>query len=111
MDQLIELAKRLGRQMAAHERTTLLKQAQQSVDDDKEAAELIKAYQAQAERIAALEKENKPIEVDDKHKLTELEGKLGTHPTLAELTRRQVDFVEMMRKVKQAIDIELKIDV
>ena len=81
-----------------------------TVNDDGDAGELVKAYQAQAERMAELEKSNKPIEVEEKRKLAELEEKIGTHPTLAELTRRQVDFVEMMRKVKQAIDQELQID-
>ena len=110
MDQLVELAKRLGRQMAAHERTTLLKQAQKAVDDDPEAAELIKAYQEQAKHLAELEKANKPIEVADKQKLSELEAKIGMHASLAELTRRQVDFVDMMRKVKQSIDEQLQIE-
>ena len=111
MDQLVELAKRLGRQMAAHERTILLKEAQKKVDDDAEAEKLIKAYQAQAEYITGLEKANKPIEVADKKKLGELETQIGTHLALAELTRRQVDFVEMMRKVKQAIDEQLQIEI
>jgi cell fate (sporulation/competence/biofilm development) regulator YlbF (YheA/YmcA/DUF963 family) len=111
MDQLVELAKRLGCQMASHERTTLLKAAQKEVNGDDEAEKLIQAYQAQAQRMTELEKTNQPIEVADKQKLGELEEKIGTHPALAELTRRQVDFVEMMRKVKQAIDEQLQIEV
>lgn len=111
MDQLIELAKRLGQQMAAHERTTLLKAAQKEVDGNEEAEQLIKAYQTQAQKMVELEKAKKPIEVADKQKLSELEDGIGMHSALSELTRRQVDFVDMMRKIKQAIDEQLQIDI
>jgi len=111
MEQLIEMARRLGRQIAGHERTVLLKKAQKAIDDDAEAGQLVKDYQEHVVRIHQLEQENKPIEVADKHKLREIEEKIGTHAKLAELTRRQVDFVEMMRKVKQAIDEQLEIEV
>ncbi len=111
MDQLIELAKRLGKQMADNERTVTLKDAQKKVNEDSKAAELIKSYQDQAQKIAELEKQGKPIEVDDKQALQKIEQDISMHPSLAELTRRQVDFVEMMRKVKQAIDQQLEIEV
>ena len=111
MDQVIELAKRLGKQLSAHERTAELKLAQQGADSDSEAGELVKSYQEQMQRIAELEKEQKPIEVADKKKLRALEEKISMNPVLSNLTRRQVDFVEMMRKVKEAIDDELQISI
>ena len=107
MDQLMELAQRLGRQIAAHERTTLLQKAQQAIDDDPPTKELLGQYQQQAQKIQELEQQQKPIEVDDKHKLQGLEEKLSTNPQIAELARRQADFVEMMHKVKQAIDDQI----
>ena len=107
MDQLIELANTLGRQIAAHERTTLLQKAQQAVDDDQATKELLTQYQQQAQKIQELQQQQKPIEVDDKHKLQGLEEKLSTNPQISELARRQADFVEMMHKVKQAIDEQL----
>ncbi len=111
MDQLIELARRLGRQMAAHERTETLQAAPQVVNDDPQSADLIVQYQKQAEKIRQLEMEHKPVEVEDKHLLTEIEQKIGTNEKLKELTKRQVDFVEMMRKVRQSIDDQLQIGV
>ena len=109
MDHLIELAKRLGKQMAAHENSQLLKQAQQNVDSDDQAKELVESYQKQAQKITDLEQQQKPIEIDDKHKLRDIQQEIATHPGLAELTRRQVDFLDMMRKIRQAIDSELEI--
>lgn len=110
MERLIELAQQLGRRIADHERTTLLKQAQKDVNDDPDAVKIIQDYQQQADKIHRLEHEHKPIEVDDKHKLTDLETQISTHPKLAQLTKRQVDFVEMMQKVKAAIDNQINLD-
>ena len=110
MEQLIEMAKRLGSRIVAHERTTLLRKSQKQVNDDTKALELIEAYQHQALKIHQLEEQQKPIEVEDKRKLQDLEQQIGTDAKLAELTRRQADFVEMMHKVKAAIDEQLKLE-
>ena len=109
MDQLIELARRLGRQMAGHERTALLKAAQEKLQADAEANDLLKEYQQQGGRISQLEQDGKPIEPEDKHKLQAIEAKLSGNATISELTRRQADFLEMTSKVKRAIDGELQI--
>ncbi len=109
MEQLVELARRLGKLMAAHERTVLMKKSQEAVNGDEEAKKLIEEYQRQAKKIHELERQNQPIEVDDKHKLRDIEQKISMNPNLQELTRRQVDFIEMTRKVKQAIDEQLEV--
>jgi len=110
MERLIELAQQLGKKIADHERTTLLKQAQKAVNDDPDAVEIIQNYQNQAQKIHQIELEKKPVEVGDKHLLADLEAKIGTHPKLTELTKRQVNFVEMMQKVKTAIDQQIQLD-
>jgi len=110
MEQLIELARRLGKQVALNERVVLLKKAQQIVNDDDYARELILEFQKQVEKIRQLEQEQKPVEVDDKHKLQEIEQKISIHEPLKELSRRQADYLELMRKINQAIHEELKIE-
>lgn len=110
MEKLLEMARELGRRIAAHERTVLLKKAQKKVHDDPMANELIRDYQDQAQKIRQLEHEQKPIEVADKHRLQEIEEKISVNANLKEMTKRQVDFVEMMRKVKEAIDKQLEIE-
>ena len=110
MEQLIEMARRLGKQIAAHQRTANLKKARQAVNEDADAESLIKDYQKHSEKIQQLEKQQKPIEVADKHKLSEIEEKISTHPKLSDLMKCQADFVEMMHKINQAIDNELKVD-
>jgi len=110
MEQLIEMAKRLGRQIATHERTVMLKKAQKEVDQDPQAEKLVREYQEQAGKIQQLELEQKPIEVEDKRKLKDIELKIAENDHLKEMTLCQMNFVEMMRKVKQAIDEQLELD-
>jgi len=107
MEHLIQLAQQLGQQIAQHQRTTLLAQAQKQVNEDTQAVELIREYQQQAQKIHQLEQERKPIEVEDKSKLQNIEQQISANEKLKELTKRQVDFVEMMQKVKKSIDAQL----
>lgn len=109
MDELISMAQQLGKKLAAHERTAKLKAAQKAINDDPAASQLVQEYQKQVEKIHKLEQEVKPVEPEDKRLLAELEGKIGTNALFADLTRYQADFVEMMQKVKQAIDNELQV--
>ena len=46
----------------------------------------------------------------DKQKLKEIEQKISLNDQIKELTRRQADFVELMGRIKQAIDDELQMD-
>jgi cell fate (sporulation/competence/biofilm development) regulator YlbF (YheA/YmcA/DUF963 family) len=109
MEELISMARQLGKKLADHERTAKLKAAQKSITDDPTASQLLQDYQKQVEKIHKLEQETKPIEPEDKRLLAELEGKIAANKIFADLTRRQADFVEMMQKVKQAIDNELQV--
>ena len=110
MEQLIEMARRLGQKISQHERTTLLKQAQQEVNSDPDTARLVEQFQKQIDKIHSLEQQQKPVEVEDKHLLADLEKQISTHPQLSNLSRRQADFVEMMRKVKETIDNQLQME-
>ena len=109
MEELISMAQQLGKKLAAHERTAKLKAAQKAITDDPTASQLVQDYQKQVEKIHKLEQEVKPIEPEDKRLLADLETKISTNKLISELTRHQADFVEMMQKVKQAIDNELQV--
>ncbi|MBN1436689.1 MAG: YlbF family regulator [Sedimentisphaerales bacterium] len=107
MDKLIELSRRLGRQIAAHERTVLMQNAQKALQEDPDARKLVEDFQKQAEKIHKLEQENKPIEVADKHQLEAYENQMSSNDKVREFSRRQADYVEMMRKIWDAIHNEI----
>ena len=110
MADVLVLAERLGKELAQDQRTSNLKDAQKALEEDKEAQELMAEYQKQAVKMAELERDGKVIEVADKHAWAAAQEKISLNETLKELTRRQMDFVDMMRKVKEAIDKQLQIE-
>ncbi|MBN2063998.1 MAG: YlbF family regulator [Sedimentisphaerales bacterium] len=108
MQEVIELARKLGEMIANHPRTKSLKEMQQVLDKDEQASNLLKAYQKQIEHIHNLESAGKPIEVDDKHALRDIEQKMANNETLKQISIKEVDFVEMMNKVKTEIDSKIQ---
>ncbi len=104
MDDIIAHARELGKKIAAHPRCADFMVAARAVAADKEAQEILKAYQDQAGKMQELGSSGKPIEVDDKHKLAECQAKVASHEKLKEMMKHQANYVEMMNRVSQAID-------
>ena len=107
MDDTVELSERLGRAIAGSPQAAKLRAARDALKAQKEVEQTLKDYQVQADKINALQQENKPVEVEDKHKLQELEDKLFGSEVFKEFTAAQVEYVDMMRKINQAIQKHL----
>jgi cell fate (sporulation/competence/biofilm development) regulator YlbF (YheA/YmcA/DUF963 family) len=103
MQELMEKARRLGEEIAAHERTRSFVSAAQAVRTDAAASGLLREFEAQSERMAKLEQAQKPIEVEDKRALADLHGRLTGNALVKELMRRQADYFELMTGVNRAI--------
>ena len=110
MQELIEQAKKLGQMIADDQRTKSLKEMQEKLDNDQEAKTLLQEYQQQMEKIARLEQSGQPIEVDDKHKLRDVQEKMALNDTIKQITTKQVEFVDMMNKIKTEIDNQIQIE-
>ena len=107
MDQAIELAVRLGRSIAQSPQAQKLRTARAELDTKEDIKALLAEYQKQSDKVAELQEQNKPIEVDDKHKLQGLHEQLVGNDVFKQFTSAQVDYVDMMRKVNQAIADQL----
>ena len=107
MNEIIELAERLGRAISDSPQAAGLREARSELDKHEDVKELLKEFQAQSEKIARLEDENKPIEVDEKHKLQGLQEKLVSHDVFKKYTAAQVEYVDLMRKVNQTLRKQL----
>ena len=103
MEQIFELAERLGKAVAAHPRAAALAQMRKKLRADPQASQLLKDFQDQARRIAQLEAEQKPVEVDDKHKLADLQAKIASNDLLKQWMRLQADYSELWNKVNRAM--------
>ena len=103
MDNVLELAARLGQEIRGHERYLQLREAEKKVMADPQATKIQEDLERQLHRIQDLEAEMKPIEVADKRELARLQQVARTHPALQELLRVQADYFEMMNKVNNTI--------
>ncbi len=107
MEHALELAQRLGKSISESSEAANLRAAREEMSKQGEIAQLLKSYQAQAEKIAKLEHENKPVEVDDKHKLQELHGKLVASDVFKKFTAAQVEYIDLMRQVNETLQKQL----
>jgi cell fate (sporulation/competence/biofilm development) regulator YlbF (YheA/YmcA/DUF963 family) len=110
MQEIIQLAERLGRELANSPQARALREAQEQLQADERTARLVDAYRDQAEKITRLEQENKPVEPEDKHKLDELHSELASMPAFKKFTAAQYEYADLMRKVDQALNEHLRPD-
>jgi cell fate (sporulation/competence/biofilm development) regulator YlbF (YheA/YmcA/DUF963 family) len=107
MDEITDLAVRLGRAIAASPQFLAMKASELKARKNQQIQEITTAYEAQMKRIRELERQNKPIEPEDKRKLAEMRERMQSLPDLQELLRVQADYTELMIKVNQNISAEL----
>ena len=107
MDQIVELADRLGKAIAESPVAARLRAARKAQVDQPELNKLLDDYRTQSDKIAKLQAEKKPIEVQDKHRLRDLNDKLVSSETFKELTAAQMEYVDLMRRVNDALQKHL----
>ena len=107
MNEIVEMAQRLGKAIADSQAAQRLRAAKHEFDQHKDLSELLKAYRQQADKIGQLEQEQKPVEVMDKRKLQEFQDKLVAAEPFKQLTAAQVEYLDMMHKVNEAIRRQL----
>jgi len=103
----IELSAQLGRAMAGSPQAVALRAAREALNSQPEVIKTLEEYQEQAEKVTRLEQEQKPVEVEDKHKLQELNNRLVGSEVFKKFTAAQVEYVDLMRKVNDVIRREL----
>ena len=107
MSEIIQLAERLGKAIAGSLQAAALRTARAEMKKDTAAGDLLKQFREQADKIAGLEQDDKPVEVTDKHRLRELQQKLAASPTFKKYTAAQVEYIDLMRKVNATLDKQL----
>ena len=103
MSDILQLAEQLGKAIASSPQVVKLHNAQKALDAEPDAARTLKEYQQQADKVAQLEAEQKPVEPEDKRKLQELHDNLVASDTFKAFTVAQVDYVDLMRNVNDTI--------
>ncbi len=107
MEEILELASRLSAAIANHKRYKLFREAESRLKKDIEAKEISEELEKQSRKIYELERDMKPVEVEDKKKLQQLKEKVASNQSIQEFLKAQTDYVELMTKINKRIEAEL----
>lgn len=107
MSEIIDMATNLGKAIGLSQQASNLRAARKALDAEPATMQVLKDYQTQSDKVEQLQHENKPIEVEDKHKLQELHEKLISSETFKKFTAAQMEYVDLMRQVSTAMRKQL----
>lgn len=107
MQEILKLASQLGKTIVESSAGQAMKAARGEFNADAAAVKLMREFQTQAEKMARLEHENKPIEVTDKQKLEQLQVQLAGNDRVKKLTAAQMEYMDILRKVSETLQREL----
>jgi len=99
IDSAVNLGKQLAKHQAVSELEVVLKQFQEDVDSQR----LFNDYQRHMAKIAQKEAQGDPIEVNDKRRLQQLQEDMTQNSILRQLQIKQMDYLDLMRRVDQSI--------
>ena len=103
MEEILDLAEKLGNLLRNDNRFRALMEAEKKVMADAEAKKLLEDFQTQSQKIMERERRREPVEVEDKHRLRDLHEKVAGHALIKELTKARVEYAELMNRVNRAI--------
>jgi cell fate (sporulation/competence/biofilm development) regulator YlbF (YheA/YmcA/DUF963 family) len=107
MEEILEIASKLGAAIANHDRYKMFKEAEEQLKKDDEAIEISEELEKQSRKIHELEKDLKPVEVEDKKRLQQLKEKVASNQSIQNFLKVQTDYVELMTKANKCIVAEL----
>ncbi|MEE9211368.1 MAG: YlbF family regulator [Phycisphaeraceae bacterium] len=96
-------ARELGKLIATHEAAVKFEATLKKLDADIEAQRVLNDYNRHLTMIAQKEQNSAPIEVEDKRKLEQLHNQVVQNPLLREFQVAQMDYVDLMRGVEEAM--------
>ena len=107
MPDVMKLAEELGKAINDSPQAVALRKIRDELSKQPEITKLLKDYRGQSDKIARLEAEQKPVEIEDKHRLQELHGKLVATDMFKKYTAAQVEYVDVMRRVNDSLRKQL----
>lgn len=102
-DQILTKARELGKLIAEHDAARKLADAVDRLKDDADAQRALNDFSRHLNALAEKQAAGKPIEVDDKRKLEQLQLAVAKNPLLRDLQVLQMDYLDLMRRVDDAI--------
>ena len=106
MTDILELSTRLGKQIASDPRGIRMKTTRDALEKSLPDRQLLSDYEQQQRKMMELEAAGKPLEPEDKRRLTDLHGKVISSTVLKDLLKAQADYLELMAMVTARIEEE-----
>jgi cell fate (sporulation/competence/biofilm development) regulator YlbF (YheA/YmcA/DUF963 family) len=105
--QILSEADKLGQLVAQHPAVDKYKQAQKAVTDDPDAARTMAEFERQLESLARQEASGMGITDAQRQQLESLQSRIVSNIKVKALNMAQVEFIDLLRKVNQAIQGKL----
>ena len=102
-DAILKKARELGEMISGHEAAKKLEAVLKRLEQDDEAQRVLTDYNRHLQTLAEKQQQGQPIEVEDKQKLEKLQKQVVTSPVLGDFQAAQMDYVDLMRRVDQAL--------
>jgi cell fate (sporulation/competence/biofilm development) regulator YlbF (YheA/YmcA/DUF963 family) len=103
MTQILADADKLGQLVAQHPAVERYKQAQKAVADDAEANRAMADFEQQLEKLARQEQSGMPVTDAQRQQLEAVQSRIVSNIKVKALNMANVEFVDLLRKVNQAI--------
>ena len=102
-DDIIKAAQDLGKLIATHPSTEKFEKVLSRLREDVDAQRLLNDQNRAVNKLAEKEAQGKPIEVEDKREIEKLSKAIAGNAVLRDLQMAQMDYLDLMRKVDEAI--------
>src|SRR4051812_14466147 len=100
-------ADKLGQQVAQHPTVAKYRAAQKSVAEDPDASRLLRDFDRLLETLGRQEQSGMPVTDAQRTQLESLQSQIMTHIKVKNLNLAQLEFVDLLRKINQAIQGKL----
>ncbi|MFW6060206.1 MAG: YlbF family regulator [Phycisphaeraceae bacterium] len=102
-DQILQKARELGELISKHESAKKLEDVLKRLEQDSDAQRVLNDYNRHLQALSEKQQQGQPIEVEDKHKLEQLQKQVVTNKVLRDFQSAQMDYVDLMRRVDEAM--------
>ncbi|HMD53277.1 MAG TPA: YlbF family regulator [Phycisphaerae bacterium] len=102
---LLTEARKLGGLIGNQSSVKNYRDLSRQLELDISARDLLEQFEQLMEQLAAKEAAMQPIEISEKQKAQSLQQSIAIHPLLKKLMAAQVEYMELMRKVQEAINV------
>ena len=96
-------ARDLGKLIATHDAARKFEDILTKLQADTEAQRVLNDFNRALQRLGQKEAQGQPIEVAEKRQLEDLQNKVIRNPLLAKFQMAQMDYLDLMRKVDEAM--------